>query len=114
MTAASRSARAGSMVGVTPAASDACGAGALQRPDLDRQAVGRGRAGSEAHRRLVAGPDAPAVAQEHLVEDRLDLHAAEVHADALVHAAAERRPGVLMGLVLATLVREALGVEGVG
>src|SRR4051794_37670991 len=88
--------------------------GPLQRLDPDRQAVDRGRARAEAHRRRVAGADIPAVAQEHLVEDRLDLHATEVHADALVDVAAERDPGVLVRPVLAALLGEALRVEGVG
>src|SRR4051794_2069693 len=88
--------------------------GPLQRLDPDRQAVDRGRARAEAHRRRVAGADIPAVAQEHLVEDRLDLHATEVHADALVDVAAERDPGVLVRGVLAALLGEALRVEAVG
>src|SRR3954452_5876698 len=70
--------------------------GRAQRPKLDRQPVCWERPRAVVHRRLVRGIDVQAAAQEELVHDRLDLHRAEVHADALVHIASEGSPGVLV------------------
>ena len=61
----------------------------------------------------VATPRAimPLEGAQQVVHGGLDLHAGEVHADALVHAAAEGRPRVPVGLVLAPVVGEPAGVE---
>src|SRR4051794_18681797 len=81
--------------------------GRRQRPQLERQPVGWEWPGAVVDRRLVGRVDVQAVAQQELVHDRLDLHRAEVHSDALVHVAPERRPGVLVRLVLRPLRAEA-------
>ena len=62
----------------------------------------------------VRGGGGDAVASQQLVDDRLDLHLPEVHADALVGSAAEREVAVGVALVLPPALGEPLGVERVG
>src|SRR6478609_5256798 len=62
--------------------------------EVDRLAVLGERQRVVVQRRDVRRVDGPVVAAQQPVHDRLDLGAGEVEADALVHAAAEGRPGV--------------------
>src|SRR6476661_4206882 len=62
-------------------------------------------------RHHVVARHAPAVPEQQLVHGGLDLHAAEVQPDALVHPVAERDPRVAVHLVVRA---EPVGVELVG
>ena len=65
---------------------------ALQSPELDRQAIERLRDRRLLHRHPIVGRNAPPVAAQHLVHDRLHLYLGEAEPDAEVRPAAEGHP----------------------